>query len=109
MPMQVSLQQVDWVMIECVCIDTVYLLAFATIMLNTDAHSAHIKKKMTKAEFLNNTKFINNGGPLPKEYMEALYDKIVNDEIKMESDGKMWTNADKKGWLIKQGTSICTA
>jgi Sec7-like guanine-nucleotide exchange factor len=79
------------------------LLAFATIMLNTDAHSPQIKKKMTKAEFLNNTKFINNGGPLPRDYMENLYEKIVADEIKMETEGKMWSTAEKKGWLTKQG------
>eukprot|EP01114_Cavostelium_apophysatum_P015711 TRINITY_DN4342_c0_g1_i2.p1 TRINITY_DN4342_c0_g1~~TRINITY_DN4342_c0_g1_i2.p1 ORF type:complete len:644 (-),score=193.46 TRINITY_DN4342_c0_g1_i2:16-1947(-) len=89
--------------------DTVYLLAFATIMLNTDAHSPQIKKKMTKAEFINNTKTINNGTALPREFMEVLYDKIIYDEIKMETEGKMWTNAEKKGWLTKQeGGSIKT-
>jgi len=63
---------------------------------------------MTKMEFLNNTKTINNGSPLAKDFMENLYDKIVADEIKMETEGKMWTNAEKKGWLIKQGGQIKT-
>ena len=42
-------------------------------------------------------------GPLPREYMENLYEKIVADEIKMETEGKMWSTAEKKGWLTKQG------
>mmetsp|Transcript_5120 Transcript_5120/g.7216 ORF Transcript_5120/g.7216 Transcript_5120/m.7216 type:complete len:938 (+) Transcript_5120:3-2816(+) len=86
--------------------DSVYLLAFATIMLNTDAHSVNIKKKMTKAEFLNNTR--SNNGSFPKEFLEDLYDRIVNDEIKMETEGKAWSSADKKGWLTKQGGNIKT-
>jgi Sec7-like guanine-nucleotide exchange factor len=32
--------------------DPVYVLAFATIMLHTDAHSPMVKKKMTRAEWL---------------------------------------------------------
>lgn len=40
--------------------------------------------------------------------METLYDKIVNEEIKMETEGKMWTNAEKKGWMTKQGGQIKT-
>ena len=34
--------------------DTSYVLAFALIMLNTDAHNPDVKKKMTKAQFLGN-------------------------------------------------------
>ena len=53
-----------------------------------DAHRVNIKKKMTKGEFLNNTRSINSGSSFPKEFMEDLYDRIVNDEIKMETEGK---------------------
>ncbi|PRP85288.1 ankyrin repeat-containing protein [Planoprotostelium fungivorum] len=80
--------------------DAVYVLAFATIMLNTDLHSSSIKKKMTRQEFLSTTKTINNGGPLPKRWLLNLYEKILNDEIKM--DGAMYATAEKKGWLTKQ-------
>ena len=61
---------------------------------------------MSKAEFLNNTKYISNGGALPREYMEMLYDKISADEIKMETEGKAFATAEKKGWLTKQGTEF---
>ncbi len=88
--------------------DAVYLLAFSTIMLNTDAHNPQIKNKMTKAQFVFNNETINNGKPLPRGFMETLYDKIVNEEIKMESPGQMFINAEKKGWLTKQGGRIKT-
>merc|ERR1712241_420495 len=34
--------------------DAAYLTAFATVLLNTDAHTATVKKKMTKSEFVRN-------------------------------------------------------
>ena len=35
-------------------------------------------------DFLKNNRGINDGGDLPQDYMTALYDRIVNDEIKMK-------------------------
>ena len=35
-------------------------------------------------DFLKNNRGINDGGDLPQDYMIALYDRIVNDEIKMK-------------------------
>jgi Sec7 domain len=37
-------------------------------------------------DFLRNNRGINDGGDLPQDYMEAVYDRIVNNEIKM----KVW-------------------
>lgn len=68
-------------------LDTAYILAFATIMLNTDAHSPQIKKnRMTKAEFLKNNRGINNGKDLPDELLSDIYDEIVSNEIKMKDE-----------------------
>eukprot|EP01113_Clastostelium_recurvatum_P040797 TRINITY_DN638_c0_g1_i7.p1 TRINITY_DN638_c0_g1~~TRINITY_DN638_c0_g1_i7.p1 ORF type:complete len:1001 (+),score=251.77 TRINITY_DN638_c0_g1_i7:178-3180(+) len=89
--------------------DAVYVLAFSVLMLHTDAHNPSIKKKMTKAEFIRNNSGVNNGGDLPQAFMEELYDKIVTNEIKMETDdATRFTNAEKKGWLTKQGGRIKT-
>lgn len=77
-------------------------------MLNTDAHSNQIKNKMTKQQFIHNNRTINNEGPLPQDFMEELYDKIVHEEIKMETDGQVFMNAEKKGWMTKQGGRIKT-
>lgn len=86
--------------------DAVYVLSFSTIMLNTDAHSANVKTKMTKLEWLRTNRKINGGEDFPQSFLETLYERIVGDEIKMEQS--IFTNADKKGWLTKQGGRIKT-
>lgn len=40
---------------------------------------------------------ICGGANLPKEYMESLYDKIVENEIKMQAEVSSFTSAEKKG------------
>lgn len=63
--------------------DPVYVLAFAAIMLHTDAHSANVKKKMTKAEWLKNNRGLNAGKDLPEDFLLDLYGRITTDEMKM--------------------------
>ena len=36
--------------------DTAYILAFSTIMLNTDAHNPNVVKKMSKQQFISNNR-----------------------------------------------------
>ncbi|KAE8708581.1 Brefeldin A-inhibited guanine nucleotide-exchange protein 4 [Hibiscus syriacus] len=66
--------------------DTAYVLAYSVIMLNTDAHNDMVKDKMTKSDFIRNNRGINDGKDLPEEYLGALYDQIVKNEIKMNAD-----------------------
>ncbi|XP_047311695.1 brefeldin A-inhibited guanine nucleotide-exchange protein 1-like isoform X2 [Impatiens glandulifera] len=66
--------------------DTAYVLAYSVILLNTDAHSSMVKEKMTKADFIRNNRGINDGKDLPEEYLVAIYDQIVKNEIRMSSD-----------------------
>ncbi|GJQ14168.1 hypothetical protein GpartN1_g5959.t1 [Galdieria partita] len=63
--------------------DTAYVLAYAVIMLNTDAHHPQVKHKMSKEEFIKNNRGINDGEDLPEEFLEELYDRIVNEEIRL--------------------------
>ena len=51
-------------------------------MLNTDAHSSQIKKKMTQQEFVNMNRGINDSGDLPTPFLESLYLGITTNEIK---------------------------
>ncbi|KAK9033896.1 hypothetical protein V6N11_050077 [Hibiscus sabdariffa] len=78
--------------------DTAYVLAYSVIMLNTDAHNDMVKDKMTKFDFIRNNRGINDGKDLPEEYLGALYDQIVKNEIKM--------NADSAVPQIKQENSL---
>lgn len=78
--------------------DTAYVLAYSVIMLNTDAHNNMVKEKMSKADFIRNNRGIDDGKDLPDEYLGALYDQIVRNEIKM--------NSDSSASQSKQATSI---
>lgn len=65
--------------------DTVMILAYSTIMLNTDAHNPNVRKdrKMTKEQFINQNRGIDDGNDLPERMLSDLYDKIVTNEIKI--------------------------
>ncbi|KAJ2820127.1 guanine nucleotide exchange protein for ADP-robosylation factor, partial [Coemansia furcata] len=66
--------------------DTVYVLAYSTVMLNTDQHSPQVKSRMSKAEFINNNRGINDGANLDVALLERIYEQIARDEIKMKDD-----------------------
>ncbi|KAF2071316.1 hypothetical protein CYY_007366 [Polysphondylium violaceum] len=80
--------------------DSAYLLAFSLILLNTDAHNPAIKNKMTKKSFVQNNTGFKGKKDLPIEYLEKLYDRIINNELKMDSDS-LFSNAQIEGWLSK--------
>ncbi|CAG8451027.1 12392_t:CDS:10 [Ambispora gerdemannii] len=66
--------------------DTAYVLAYSVIMLNTDLHNPQIKRRMTKPQFIQNNRGINDNSDLPEEYLEAIYDEILNNEIKLKDE-----------------------
>ena len=74
--------------------DVAFLLSFSIIMLNTDQHNDNIRedRRMKKADFVrNNTDYgkdiTDPGKELPREYLEAIYDSIREEEIKTEGEG----------------------
>ena len=93
--------------------DAAFILAFSTIMLNTDLHNPQIPqaKRMTKEQFIRNNKGINDGKDLPKEYLDVLFDDIKNDQIKMDidmndSDGAALAFTDSNLWnkMLRKST-----
>ncbi len=64
--------------------DAVYVLAFSAIMLATDLHSTAIKKKMTKADYINMNRGINDSKDLPRHFLESIFDQIAESEIKVK-------------------------
>eukprot|EP00850_Spirogloea_muscicola_P004831 SM000021S06464 [mRNA] locus=s21:481229:489789:+ [translate_table: standard] len=70
--------------------DTAYILAYAIIMLNTDAHNPMVWPKMTKEAFVRlnsagNTEGTGDDGA-PLEMLERIYDSIVREEVKLKDD-----------------------
>ncbi|ESO11902.1 hypothetical protein HELRODRAFT_156254 [Helobdella robusta] len=91
--------------------DTCYVLSFAIIMLNTCLHNPSVKDKPTVERFIAMNRGINEGGDLPQELLESLYESIKNEPFKIpEDDGNdlmhTFFNPVKEGWLWKQGGRV---
>jgi len=61
--------------------DTVFLVSFAIIMLNTDLHKSHaskgkVPKRMTKNEFITNLRGVYDGVDKFRDYIHIIYDSI---------------------------------
>lgn len=90
--------------------DLVHILSFSIMMLNTDLHNQSIapQKKMTLEEFIRNNRGINRGQDLPREMLEAIYNRVKENEIRMnendqyESDNVTFMNPVKSGWVQKK-------
>lgn len=93
--------------------DTVHLLAFAVIMLNTDLHRANMDKKknakkMTKEAFIKNLRGADQGSDIDPNYLGRIYDNIAAtpiemavDKAKEESPREADTKADLKTAFIQ--------
>ncbi|KAL5698618.1 Brefeldin A-inhibited guanine nucleotide-exchange protein 5 [Ranunculus cassubicifolius] len=66
--------------------DTAYVLAYAVIMLNTDAHNPMVWPKMSKSDFIRMNTVSEEEECAPKELLEEIYESIIKEEIKMKSD-----------------------
>ena len=88
--------------------DTVYILSFAIIMLNTALHNNNVKVKITEEQFLAQNKGIDADQDLQRAMLVAIYTSIKEEPFKIPDetyDDLMFTffSPDKEGWLVKQG------
>ena len=72
--------------------DAAYLLSFSIIMLNTDLHNENIRpdRKMKVIDFVRNNKNYGkeiSDKDLPVEYLEAIYKKIKEEQIRTLGEG----------------------
>jgi len=69
--------------------DTAFILAFSIIMLNTDLHNPSIKedRRMTREGFTRNNRGIGkDGGDLPPELLEGIFDRIQKSAFSLKED-----------------------
>jgi IQ motif/SEC7 domain-containing protein len=68
--------------------DTVFLLAFATIMLNTDLHNKSIKaeRKMKLVDFIRNLRGIDDGKDVDPELLTGIYERVQACEFQPSAD-----------------------
>ena len=76
--------------------DSAYVLSFAVIMLNTDLHSAQIKKKMTIEEFVKLGRGINTEIEISAAELERLYRNIEREAISLSEDDERRAKRDIK-------------
>jgi len=77
--------------------DAVFVLAFSTIMLNTDLHNPNIKnrKRMTRQQFIRNNQGINGGNDLPEGLLNRLYSDIREQELQVQREiGEFISHSD---------------
>eukprot|EP01025_Chloroclados_australasicus_P037318 TRINITY_DN3805_c0_g1_i5.p1 TRINITY_DN3805_c0_g1~~TRINITY_DN3805_c0_g1_i5.p1 ORF type:complete len:1288 (-),score=132.71 TRINITY_DN3805_c0_g1_i5:189-4052(-) len=72
--------------------DAAYVLSFSIIMLNTDLHNPQNKRKMTLEQFVRNNRGINSGDDLPLDFLEKIYNRIGENEIKMRDESLLNNN-----------------
>ncbi|CAG7838041.1 unnamed protein product [Allacma fusca] len=68
--------------------DTVFVMAFAIIMLNTDLHTPHLKqdRRMKMEDFIKNLRGIDEGADIDREILVGIYERIKQNEFKTGSD-----------------------
>lgn len=74
--------------------DMAFILAFSTIMLQTNLHNPAIRddKRMTKEQFLKQNKGISPDGELPDQMLMDIYDRIAAEPISITQNDKFKKN-----------------
>ncbi|CAO2624507.1 IQ motif and SEC7 domain-containing protein 2 [Lemmus lemmus] len=68
--------------------DTVFILAFAVILLNTDMYSPSVKpeRKMKLEDFVKNLRGVDNGEDIPRDLLVGIYQRIRGRELRTNDD-----------------------
>jgi len=68
--------------------DSVFIMAFAIILLNTDLHTPNLKpeKRMKPEDFVRNLRGIDDGSDVDREVLNGVYERIRNSEFRPGSD-----------------------
>ena len=66
--------------------DTLFVLAYSTIQLNTDAHNPQLDKRMSRREFIENNRRSEDLMNLSEEYLANIYEEIHIEEIKIKDE-----------------------
>merc|ERR1712142_335755 len=69
-------------------VDSIFILAFAIILLNTDLHTPSLKpeKRMKVEDFVRNLRGIDGGSDIDRDSLQSIYERIRAQEFKPGSD-----------------------
>ncbi|XP_038637325.1 IQ motif and SEC7 domain-containing protein 3-like isoform X2 [Scyliorhinus canicula] len=89
--------------------DTIFILAFAIILLNTDMYSPNIKpdRKMMLEDFIRNLRGVDDGVDIPREMVVGIYERIQQKELKSNEDHVTYvTKVEKSIMGMKAALSV---
>jgi cytohesin len=87
--------------------DAAYILAFGSIMLNTDLHREEVKRKMGLEQFVGNMRGIDAGHDVDRAILERIYKDIAATPLASDVDYYdvvTFFAPAKQGWLRKRCT-----
>lgn len=90
---------------------TIYLLAFAVLILNTDAHNVSVKNKMSEETFVTNTLAADKSGTLTAPFLSHVYFEIKAHPFTLEdiSESKVLATEGPRGLYAMFEQSIKSA
>nr|PNR34997.1 hypothetical protein PHYPA_022896 [Physcomitrium patens] len=80
--------------------DTAYTLAYAVILLNTDAHNPMVTKKITKSDFVRMNSSSDVDEHAAPELLEEIYESIVGEEIKLKDENSKRERSEERRSLV---------
>lgn len=95
--------------------DSVFVLSYSIIMLNTDIHNPQVKEHMSFEEYSNNLKgCYNNGNDFPQWFLKKIYTSIEDKEIVMPEEhhgnekwfDDVWNNVISSNTVITEVPKI---
>lgn len=89
-------------------VDLAFILSFSICMLNTDAHSPHVKNRMTLDEFFQNNRGIDDGKDIERGILEGIYSRISQREIVLSPDNTVMSSIPIERTLSDNEVSIQT-
>ncbi len=69
--------------------DTLFVLAYAVVLLNTDLHTRALKRdarRMRREDFVRNLRGVDAGADPDREMLEGVYDRIRRNEFRPGPD-----------------------
>jgi IQ motif/SEC7 domain-containing protein len=68
--------------------DTIFVLSYAIVLLNTDLHSRAVRnaRRMKRDDFVRNLRGVDAGADLDREMLEGIYDRVRAAEFRPGSD-----------------------
>ncbi|KAH9258094.1 hypothetical protein BASA81_003657 [Batrachochytrium salamandrivorans] len=91
--------------------ESVLLLAFALVMLNTDLHKPQIKRnqKMKREDFVRNLRGGNHGKDFPQPFLEQMYESIRLEPIRLMMEEDVASSASLAAGASSSASSSPTA